>query len=71
MWLACSNCWKRRRRAKAAEVDKSKEKEEVSAMLTRIKLIEKERRKAMSRKMIREKSKKGKKIGRFRLRKKF
>lgn len=65
-----SHC-KRRKIAKAVEVDKSNEKEEVSAVPTIIKLIEKERRKAMSKKMIREKSKGRKKIGRFGLGKNF
>ena len=54
----------KRRRAGAAEADEGGNEGEASAVRTTIRLIEKERRKAMSRRMMREKER-GKEIRRI------
>lgn len=48
---------KQRKKAGAAEADKSNKKEETSAVPTIMRPIEKQRRKAMSRRIMREKKK--------------
>ncbi len=55
---------KRRRRAGAAEADEGDDKGEASAMQTTMRPMEEERRKAMSRRIMREKER-GKEIRRI------
>ncbi len=68
-WLNGSGC-KRKRRAGAAEADEGDDKGEASAVQTTMRPIEEERRKAMSRKMMREKDRE-RKLEEFGLRKNF
>lgn len=69
--MTCSSGCKKRRRVRAAEIDKGNEEKKASAVPIIMRLIEKERKKAMSRKMMREKRKRGNEIRRFRFRRNF
>lgn len=57
MWSACSSSYKRKKRVKAAKIDKRNKEEETSAVSISIRLMQEETKKLISRRMIKEKRK--------------